>query len=294
MDKIKHLSYLQSSIIVTCLFAGFPITRSTLAIKLDGNKLWNRQYETRTPPGSLIRSLFFPLEHIRLLPFTLNVVTVPIALLWYPRSDCIETQQGQNKKSRQCRHQYFSSCWKSSIHCVFGLLFHGCVCNCHSYFFCQTNIDSGSSWWINVPSLRQSTLLFSVGMQCNVYIFLASRIFPTSFCTHLISAWFQDNPELEVSPGKGFDVVTQGHLIEHFHVNNVCVNWDYSPSRELTSIVYPLFEYSVVIYLCLDFAAIVLANMRGEIHPWFWSFSKIAFPVQIFLCSQFRKSTHDV
>lgn len=73
-----------------------------------------------------------------------------------------------------------------------------------------------------------------------------------------------------------------------FSKDNICANWDYSPSRELTAMFYPLFEYSLLIYLCLDFLATAIANKRGEIEPWFWRFSQIVFPVCIFLCAQFR------
>lgn len=51
---------------------------------------------------------------------------------------------------------------------------------------------------------------------------------------------------------------------------------------------YPVFEYSLLVYLCLDFLATAIANRRGEIEPWFWRFSQIVFPVCIFLCAQFR------
>lgn len=70
--------------------------------------------------------------------------------------------------------------------------------------------------------------------------------------------------------------------------DNICAYWDYSPSRELTAMFYPLFEYSLLIYLCLDFLATAIANKRGQIKPWFWRFSQIVFPLCIFLCSQFR------
>ncbi len=70
--------------------------------------------------------------------------------------------------------------------------------------------------------------------------------------------------------------------------DSICANWDYSPSRELTAMFYPLFEYSLIVYLCLDFLATSVAMKRGEIEKWFWQFSRVLFPICIILCSQFR------
>lgn len=103
-------------------------------------------------------------------------------------------------------------------------------------------------------------------------------------CPPFQRAW----EEKGVSPGKGFDLSTQSHLMQAFGFNNICSNWDYSPSRELTAMVYPLFEYSLIVYLVLDFLCTYLANKRGELTKGFWAFSKIVFPINIILCSQFR------
>lgn len=98
----------------------------------------------------------------------------------------------------------------------------------------------------------------------------------------------RDSPDFGVNLGEGFDFSTQSHLQELFGFNNICVNWDYSPSREMTAMVYPLFEYSLIVYLCLDFLNTKLSYQRGELNEWFWSFSKVVFPLNVFLCSQFR------
>ena len=55
-----------------------------------------------------------------------------------------------------------------------------------------------------------------------------------------------------------------------------------------TAMAYPLFEYSLIIYLCLDFCATTISYKRGELTEGFWMFSKIVFPITILLCSQFR------
>jgi hypothetical protein len=40
--------------------------------------------------------------------------------------------------------------------------------------------------------------------------------------------------------------------------------------------------------LCLDFLQTKLSYKRGELTEWFYTFSKIVFPINLFLCAQFR------
>ena len=91
-----------------------------------------------------------------------------------------------------------------------------------------------------------------------------------------------------VYPGKGFDVVTQNHIVAVVGFSNICSNWDYSPSRDIAAMIYPAMEYSFLIYLCLDFVADKLAHMRGELDSWVWSITKICFPINLILVSEFR------
>jgi len=98
----------------------------------------------------------------------------------------------------------------------------------------------------------------------------------------------QKSSDIGVELGKGFDLATQSHLIELFGFGNICTNWDYSPSRELTAMFYPLFEYSLLVYLVLNFFTIELHYQRGELPKWFHSFSRIYFPVSLLLCAWFR------
>jgi len=98
----------------------------------------------------------------------------------------------------------------------------------------------------------------------------------------------RDSPDFGVNLGEGFDIKTHSHLQELFGFSNICVNWDYSPSRELTAMVYPSFEYLLLLYLVFDFMATALAWQRGELARWFWYFSKVAFAVNLFLTAQFR------
>jgi len=61
-----------------------------------------------------------------------------------------------------------------------------------------------------------------------------------------------DKVDPPVGPGDGFDIATQNHLVRTAGYTNICANWDYSPSREITAMIYPIFEYALLIYLCFD------------------------------------------
>lgn len=88
--------------------------------------------------------------------------------------------------------------------------------------------------------------------------------------------------------GKGFNVATDSHLNRAFGFNNICVNWDYTPSRELTAMVYPLFEYSLLIYIVLDFTCSAVSYSKGFVSHRFWTLHRICFPFMIILCAWFR------
>jgi len=110
-----------------------------------------------------------------------------------------------------------------------------------------------------------------------------------STCGPFNRPWKDESPNpVGILPGQGFDVKTQTHLSERFGFPNICTNWDYTPAREMTAVYYPLFEYSLIVYLCLDFVVTMLARKRGEIGPRFYTWSKILFPVNVFLCTMFR------
>lgn len=98
----------------------------------------------------------------------------------------------------------------------------------------------------------------------------------------------RETSNVGVELGKGFDLATQSHLVDIFGYNNICANWDYSPSRELTAMVYPLFEYSLLIYICLNFISTKLAFEKGQVKLWFWKLSQIFLPIMLFLTAQFR------
>lgn len=88
--------------------------------------------------------------------------------------------------------------------------------------------------------------------------------------------------------GKGFDVHTNSHLNRLFGFNNICVNWDYFPSRELTALYYPAFEYCLLVYLSLDFLTAAISYKKGYVGRKFWTISCVLFPIQVVLCAWFR------
>jgi len=98
----------------------------------------------------------------------------------------------------------------------------------------------------------------------------------------------RDGGVFGLTRGQGFDFKTQTHLQELFGYPNICTNWDYYPSRELTAMIYPLFELSLLVYLFLDYVATYLAYKRGEIDRWFFLLSKFIFYINFLLCTQFR------
>jgi len=91
-----------------------------------------------------------------------------------------------------------------------------------------------------------------------------------------------------ISYGDGFDYDTETHLTEFFGFSNICANWDYTPARELTALYFPFFEYSLVIYLFLDFVSTFISYRRGELPKWFWILTQIFFPITVLLCIGFR------
>jgi hypothetical protein len=68
----------------------------------------------------------------------------------------------------------------------------------------------------------------------------------------------------------------------------ICTNWDYSPSRELTAMVYPLFEYSLLLYIILDFLVSAISYKKGYLSERYWTVAKTVFPCMLVLCAWFR------
>jgi len=100
---------------------------------------------------------------------------------------------------------------------------------------------------------------------------------------------FEDKIENDIVDRRyGFDVLTESHLQAWFGFSNICTNWDYSPSRELTAMVFPLFEYSIVAYFILNYIQCGIQHKRGELSDGYMRAMKILTPIQIIFCIWFR------
>lgn len=63
--------------------------------------------------------------------------------------------------------------------------------------------------------------------------------------------------------------------------------WDYTPSRELVALYYPLFEYSFLLYVILDHIQFRLAFSPTH-YPGIFRMAKITLPIKILLVAWFR------
>jgi len=98
---------------------------------------------------------------------------------------------------------------------------------------------------------------------------------------------FKNMTDFNITFGQGFDL-DESHLAELFGFSNVCVNWDYSPVREIIGMYFPLFEYSLAIYVFLDFINTMLAYKRGELPKWYYSLVKFVTPFTCLFIAWFR------
>ena len=86
------------------------------------------------------------------------------------------------------------------------------------------------------------------------------------------------------------DKVKNSPLVETFGYNNICIFWDYEPSRVLTSMVYPFVELPLLAYIIMNFLRIretyleqqQLLKRREYILCW------IFFPISFILTIYFR------
>jgi len=97
-----------------------------------------------------------------------------------------------------------------------------------------------------------------------------------------------DRVEPPVFPGEGFDVSTQSHLYRAFGFNNICVNWDYSPSREITAMIYPIFEYALLLYLFFDFIQTYIYFKKGWVSKYYFRAVQCLIGFMILGCAWFR------
>ena len=78
------------------------------------------------------------------------------------------------------------------------------------------------------------------------------------------------------------------HVLPDSCIIQVCTTWDYTPSREVTAMVYPLFEFSLILYLVLDFITVALYYQKGWISKLYFKTSQALFVITIILASWFR------
>jgi hypothetical protein len=91
-----------------------------------------------------------------------------------------------------------------------------------------------------------------------------------------------------IKAGEGFDVATGSHLVRLFGYNNICANWDYSPSREITAMIYPLFEYCLLLYLLFEGVQANLYYKKGWVSETYYRVFKFLFFPMILGCAWFR------
>ena len=86
-------------------------------------------------------------------------------------------------------------------------------------------------------------------------------------------------------------LIEHSHLRKMFGYNNICVNWDYSPSRELTAMVYPLFELLFMLYIVMDFVHLRLCCKPGGVEGTtnaLYRYARVLFPIKLVLVVWFR------
>jgi hypothetical protein len=68
----------------------------------------------------------------------------------------------------------------------------------------------------------------------------------------------------------------------------ICIYWDYTPSREITAMFYPLFEYSFLAYIILDNFNMKVSYSKGQVPQWMYRLSSILLPIKVVLVAWFR------
>lgn len=77
-------------------------------------------------------------------------------------------------------------------------------------------------------------------------------------------------------------------LIDNFGYNNICINWDYSPSRELMAMFYPCVELSFLAYLLSAHFQVWNGYKQGSLSRMFFLVDRYLLIVQIILLSWVR------
>ena len=77
-------------------------------------------------------------------------------------------------------------------------------------------------------------------------------------------------------------------LVRLFGYNNICIYWDYTPSRELTALFYPLVEFPLLAYVVLNWLQVRQSYRQGAAPKWLYRLSSALLPVKLVLLSWFR------
>jgi hypothetical protein len=82
------------------------------------------------------------------------------------------------------------------------------------------------------------------------------------------------------------DIITHSALVKTFGYNNICVFWDYSPSREATSVVYEFVEMPLLVYSFLAWQRTYAAHRQQLISKALIVATKVLMPVVCLLLLQ--------
>ena len=81
---------------------------------------------------------------------------------------------------------------------------------------------------------------------------------------------------------------TKTPLYTQFGYNNICINWDYSPAKESTAMIYPIFELPMLMYIVLGHLHVYANYVAGRVSGSFWTVCKLTLPLEIVLMAWFR------
>ena len=82
------------------------------------------------------------------------------------------------------------------------------------------------------------------------------------------------------------ETIEDSMLMYVFGYNSICVMWDYSPSRELVAMIYPMFEY-FLFYILVDWLACKSGGVPGAAQ-WLYRFVVVCLPFKVMLVCWFR------
>jgi uncharacterized protein YacL len=77
-------------------------------------------------------------------------------------------------------------------------------------------------------------------------------------------------------------------LMDTFGFNNICVYWDYSPSREATALVYPIFEYTLALYVVMGYLQIKNDYDNKKADSVIYNAASVLLWIKIILIAWFR------